>query len=639
MKTSMTRRRRTGLYVVVAAAISAFGRHSNATILYDSYSNGSLPGFNSTSASYAEQVTLAGPANSSYIINGFPDFGITWNDVTQGNQDVFIYLFTGADLSPTATDALASANYVNGFGFGVIPPPSDGASIYSFTGLTQYGVTVPSNTFTVVVQMTDASQADFSTAIGGRFSSGTPAVGSSPGFVWMDTNYDQMYAGSEQVSSLAAGSTGATIRMNIDATLVTNINYQWNSSSGGNWEDSTKWAPTGVPNASDTVNFNLSSNPQTSAGYTVAINNATDACMTFNVMSDRVNLALATTATNTSASELTVSGTLTVALPPSTAIAPTSGFLTLSKTGAGAYGVVQTNAVVVGGTNANGVLGVGTLTVGSGVQLFSNSFLNVSSGSALVVQAGSLVATSSGTIAIAGFINNWTGTVDITNSALDLPSGNLTIVTNQVASGYNLAGGAKWNGTGITSSAAANDSRHLTAVGVIQNNQNGSPLYGSGGSVASTFDNGVYSGYYAPGANDILVKYTYYGDANLDGKVDGSDYSLIDAGYASGGALSGWYNGDFNYDGVIDGSDYALIDNAFNNQSVTSGVSPDISGIEPVTGGDLLSKTGKLILEYPQIATTNAQVAAVPEPAGIAVLVLGAGALFGRAKRRNGSVA
>ena len=34
-----------------------------------------------------------------------------------------------------------------------------------------------------------------------------------------------------------------------------------------------------------------------------------------------------------------------------------------------------------------------------------------------------------------------------------------------------------------------------------------------------------------PGAGDVLLKYIYYGDANLDGEVDGSDYSLIDNGY------------------------------------------------------------------------------------------------------------
>jgi hypothetical protein len=64
---------------------------------------------------------------------------------------------------------------------------------------------------------------------------------------------------------------------------------------------------------------------------------------------------------------------------------------------------------------------------------------------------------------------------------------------------------------------------------------------------------------------DILVKYTYVGDANLDGKVDASDYSRIDNGYLN--QLTGWANGDFNYDGVVNGSDYTLIDNAFNMQA------------------------------------------------------------------------
>ena len=73
---------------------------------------------------------------------------------------------------------------------------------------------------------------------------------------------------------------------------------------------------------------------------------------------------------------------------------------------------------------------------------------------------------------------------------------------------------------------------------------------------------------------DILVKYTYYGDANLDGKVDASDYSRIDNGYLN--HLTGWSNGDFNYDGVINGSDYTLIDNAFNMQgaSLAAQISP-----------------------------------------------------------------
>jgi uncharacterized repeat protein (TIGR03803 family) len=131
---------------------------------------------------------------------------------------------------------------------------------------------------------------------------------------------------------------------------------------------------------------------------------------------------------------------------------------------------------------------------------------------------------------------------------------NLANATSAVAAGYN---NGNWNGsTGITSTTAADDTTHLTAIGVIQNNQSGTPIYTS----SNRFDGIVED----PGS--VLFKYTYYGDANLDGKVDGSDYSLIDAGYLSQGALTGWFYGDFNYDGVIDGSDYALIDNSFNRQ-------------------------------------------------------------------------
>jgi hypothetical protein len=114
------------------------------------------------------------------------------------------------------------------------------------------------------------------------------------------------------------------------------------------------------------------------------------------------------------------------------------------------------------------------------------------------------------------------------------------------------------------------------------------------------------------------VKYTYFGDANLDGKVDGSDYSRIDNAYLYNrthptAPLTGWFNGDFNYDGVINGSDYTLIDNAFNTQ-------------------------GALIAS--EIAAPTAQIAgdsgasAVPEPATLGLLGLGALGLLSRRRRR-----
>jgi ELWxxDGT repeat protein len=60
-------------------------------------------------------------------------------------------------------------------------------------------------------------------------------------------------------------------------------------------------------------------------------------------------------------------------------------------------------------------------------------------------------------------------------------------------------------------------------------------------------------------ATSVLVKYTYAGDANLDGVVSGDDCSAIDFSILVPGSF-GWMNGDFNYDGVISGDDYSAID-------------------------------------------------------------------------------
>ena len=59
-------------------------------------------------------------------------------------------------------------------------------------------------------------------------------------------------------------------------------------------------------------------------------------------------------------------------------------------------------------------------------------------------------------------------------------------------------------------------------------------------------------------AADVLVMYTYGGDANLDGKINVDDYGHIDFNIALG--TSGWFNGDFNYDGKVNVDDYGIID-------------------------------------------------------------------------------
>jgi hypothetical protein len=207
--------------------------------------------------------------------------------------------------------------------------------------------------------------------------------------------------------------------------------------------------------------------------------------------------------------------------------------------------------------------------------------------------------------------------LNINGSMIIQNSPNLQSITQEVAGGYN---GGAWNGSSssagipITSSLAAADSTHLHALGVIQNDNGlGSQLYGGSN---PTFEN--YTG--TLNDSDVLIKYTYYGDANLSGNVDGSDYTRIDSTYVTEAfvagvpttMISGWFNGDFNYDNVVDGSDYTLIDNAFNSQGAV--ISAQIATPTDQIGGGSSS--------------------AVPEPTALGLLGIGALGLLGRRRRR-----
>jgi formylglycine-generating enzyme required for sulfatase activity len=194
---------------------------------------------------------------------------------------------------------------------------------------------------------------------------------------------------------------------------------------------------------------------------------------------------------------------------------------------------------------------------------------------------------------------------DIRSSAVvmhDPATGAIVMVMSEIQSGYN---NGNWNGsTGIISSSAAADTTHLTAVGAIINDTGANTGASTGDALYTSLDGTLTTD------GDILLKYTWYGDANLSGAVDGSDYSLIDNGALN--HLTGWYNGDFNYDGVVNGSDYTLIDNSFNTQGAS------LAG---------------------EIGNTTAQIAAataVPEPAMMGVLTLGAIGLL-RQRRISGA--
>ena len=222
-----------------------------------------------------------------------------------------------------------------------------------------------------------------------------------------------------------------------------------------------------------------------------------------------------------------------------------------------AIGTFSKAILIPAGTFAVATLASSTsISVGSGATITVGGTSTLGAGLA-VAAGGTVDVPGTGVLEVTGLTLVAGGTVDVGTGYLVLRNSTAAAVAGYVAGGY--AGGT-WSGTGITSAAARADAARLHAVGAVLNNDGGgNPIYGAG-STAPQF------GGYVPLVNDVLVRYTVYGDANLDGKVDGRDYVRLDAAYAGRGSPTGWYNGDFNYDGSIDGSDYTLIDNAFNTQ-------------------------------------------------------------------------
>ncbi|MBC7784783.1 MAG: N-acetylmuramoyl-L-alanine amidase, partial [Burkholderiales bacterium] len=228
-------------------------------------------------------------------------------------------------------------------------------------------------------------------------------------------------------------------------------------------------------------------------------------------------------------------------LPASGAVYTLTGN-TLNVT-AGVITLLDDAATTVAGLNVN-VSGTGQIVFATSQHLGSLTLTGSAS-----VKPGSNSVISVRTLNISGG-----GTFDLHNNALVIDYTNAsspyTSILNMLKSGLHQFGGI---GTGIASSEVNAQSLSGTMLGVIDGST-------TGGLVASlsgvTVTNPLTS---------ILIKYTWRGDTNLDGRVNGSDYALADTGFSGGGL--GWFYGDVNYDGVINGSDYALFDTGFSSQT------------------------------------------------------------------------
>ena len=126
-------------------------------------------------------------------------------------------------------------------------------------------------------------------------------------------------------------------------------------------------------------------------------------------------------------------------------------------------------------------------------------------------------------------------------------AGSYSGVAGLIASGCNFGA---WDGSHGIRTDQSDAAAGLTTLAIAD----AAALYGLGEGDVGMFGNETVD------ATAVLIKYTYAGDANLDGAIDGGDYGVID-NFAQVPNADGYFNGDFNYDGVVDGGDYGVIDN------------------------------------------------------------------------------
>jgi hypothetical protein len=66
---------------------------------------------------------------------------------------------------------------------------------------------------------------------------------------------------------------------------------------------------------------------------------------------------------------------------------------------------------------------------------------------------------------------------------------------------------------------------------------------------------------YGPVPEGTLIKYTYAGDATLDGVVNLADFNALASNFGQTGKL--WHQGDFNYDSIVNLADFNLLASNF----------------------------------------------------------------------------
>jgi hypothetical protein len=273
-------------------------------------------------------------------------------------------------------------------------------------------------------------------------------------------------------------------------------------------------------------------------------------------------------------------------------VTESSGSLTAGNT------VNAASISVTGGTaNLGPITGTGTLNIsGSSASVtaagLQQSTVNISAGGKLKLTAGGA------TNAVSSLSLSGNSVLDLTTTKLLINYGSgsdpIAGIMSALKTGYN---GGGWNGPGIISSSA------ITPTNGFQ--------YGVGWADGADGTNavaGLTSG-------EIELKYTLLGDANLDGTVNGSDFSILAANFGLG--VTNWDQGNFLYGSSVNGSDFSALAASFGQGD--SGTTVAVSAQDRAA--------------LDAFAAANGLQVDVPEPASAAIFALAGFGILNRKRR------